>query len=934
MIQLRTLGRLELLAGEPSAMRVLPAQPKPLALLAFLAVATPRGPHRRDSLLALLWPELADEEARRALRQALHRVRYHVGDALLRTGRDDQIGVADDGVWCDAVAFEQALAAGRAAEALALYQGAFLDGVFVADASAEFQQWVDLTRTRLSAAAAAAASDLTIEARRSGDPAAEIRWATLASRLAPDDERLVRAVMRALGDRGDRAGALRVFQGFTERMAEDYDAEPADETAALADGMRTHRVLPDDRPAADPVISPALVAATENAVPQAAISRRKPRSRRLAWGAGLALVGLAVLGVIWNTRTPAVRSDTVLIADFRNQTHDSLLAGAVTEALRVDISQSRTTRVMSRAQVQSVLESMRQPAGTVISDAVVREVAERHGVKAFITGEVASLGNGFTVSAQLISVTGGEILASVRETAADSTQLLATVDRVSRHLRRGIGESLWAVRASAPLEQVTTSSLRALRLYSEAIRIGDQEGDDRRASVILRQAVALDTTFAMAYRKLGVYLRTFGEQAPADDALAHAFRFRKRLPELEGYHTAGTYYINSALPDSAIAAYRALLAVYPNDTRALNNLADVYENLKEFARAEILFRRAIETDSSISLIFNHLATDQFNGGRYDEAAHTLAARARRFPSQQDAVGIAIAIAMMRGQFDLAEQRTERMLVDAGSDAGPRAEVVTMLEGLAIMRGRLGDADRYRRTVAELRSPDGPANAAIELAIDLAFVEIWYRHQPVRGLALVDTAIARYPLSSIPPLDRNYALLAYVYALGGRPARARELLADMRTYESVAGTTRGGLGLRDEGGYLRALGTAELAEGRTGEAVETLRRSADLYFCPVCALPDLARALELAGAPDSAMMVYQRYLTTPWSEWMNAGGEFRGSAYLRLGALREARGDTALAIAAYDTAVGLWTGADAELQPLVTDARRRAAALRGRGVEVK
>ncbi|HXT49306.1 MAG TPA: hypothetical protein VN717_11750, partial [Gemmatimonadaceae bacterium] len=95
MVQLRTFGRLELLTGETSALRVLPAQPKPLAFLAYLALATPRGPHRRDSLLALFWPELGEDEARRALRQALHRVRHHVGDALLRTERDGQIAIAD-----------------------------------------------------------------------------------------------------------------------------------------------------------------------------------------------------------------------------------------------------------------------------------------------------------------------------------------------------------------------------------------------------------------------------------------------------------------------------------------------------------------------------------------------------------------------------------------------------------------------------------------------------------------------------------------------------------------------------------------------------------------------------------------------------------------------------------------------------------------------
>jgi tetratricopeptide (TPR) repeat protein len=171
------------------------------------------------------------------------------------------------------------------------------------------------------------------------------------------------------------------------------------------------------------------------------------------------------------------------------------------------------------------------------------------------------------------------------------------------------------------------------------------------------------------------------------------------------------------------------------------------------------------------------------------------------------------------------------------------------------------------------------------------------------------------------------MLAYTYALGGRPARARELLAELRVNEAIPFATPGGLSLHDEGAYLRALGATELAEGHAAAAVATLQRATELHFCPTCALPDLARALEITGARDSAIVVYQRYVTTPWSEWQNAGGEFRVSAYRRLGALYEARGDSALALQAYDKVAELWHSADPELQPVVIDARQHAGALR-------
>ncbi len=705
MVQLRTLGRLELVRGEPTALHVLAAQPKPLALLAYLALATPRGQHSRDALLALFWPELGADEARRALRQTLHRVRYHVGDALLKSERDGQIGISDDGAWCDAITFEQALEAGRHEQALSLYHGAFLDGVFVSDASAEFEQWVDLTRARLASCAAQAAATLASESTRLSDSASAVSWATLASQLAPEDEALVRKLMSSLAANDDRAGALRVFKSFADRMQREYEAEPAKETALLAAAMRAAPAAPPapvapaqpqpvvERPAIATSSAPAQLDSkeSEEAVPLANRSHQRSNTR-WRWGAaGLVAAALLLVGAISARRGHATPSsvDRILVADFQNHTRDSLLSGAITEAMRADLSQSRGTRVMSRTQVQAVLEHMRQPTGEISSESMIREVAERYGVKAFVTGDVSALGPGYSVSAELIAVKSGETLVSVREVASDSSKLLAVVDKVSDRLRHGIGESLWTVRASPPLEQVTTTSLQALRLYSQAIRVGDQEGDTQRAIQLLRQAVALDTSFAMAYRRLGVYLDASGVHAAAYDALARAFHNRMRLPEPERYNTAGSYFTSVALPDSAIATYRTLLALYPTDMRGIANLGAVYMNLCDFVRAESLYRRAIETDSTVARLFNHLATAQFNGGRYAEAERTLVERARRFPSQQDDGLIEISLQVQRGSFDTARVSAQQLLLAAGTDPGGAVEPLKALGTLALIDGHLG-----------------------------------------------------------------------------------------------------------------------------------------------------------------------------------------------------------------------------------------------------
>src|ERR1051325_3958230 len=72
MIEFRLLGALHLTDAEGREVQSLLTRPRRLALLAYLAAATPRGFHRRDSLLALFWPELDQEHGRAALGQALH----------------------------------------------------------------------------------------------------------------------------------------------------------------------------------------------------------------------------------------------------------------------------------------------------------------------------------------------------------------------------------------------------------------------------------------------------------------------------------------------------------------------------------------------------------------------------------------------------------------------------------------------------------------------------------------------------------------------------------------------------------------------------------------------------------------------------------------------------------------------------------------------
>ncbi len=170
----------------------------------------------------------------------------------------------------------------------------------------------------------------------------------------------------------------------------------------------------------------------------------------------------------------------------------------------------------------------------------------------------------------------------MRETADGTSELIAAVDRLSVRLRERMGESLRSMRADPPLVTVTTRSVEALRLYAQAERVADQ-GDYDRAIALLEEATKLDSTFAMAYRRLGAYYGNrsdFQSDAKGREALRRAYALRDRLSDRERYHVEALYASNVELDEErAVTAYLALLEKYPLDPTDLNNIAVSYSVL-------------------------------------------------------------------------------------------------------------------------------------------------------------------------------------------------------------------------------------------------------------------------------------------------------------------------------------------------------------------
>jgi tetratricopeptide (TPR) repeat protein len=550
-----------------------------------------------------------------------------------------------------------------------------------------------------------------------------------------------------------------------------------------------------------------------------------------------------------------------------------------------------------------------------LDEALARELAQREGLKAVLTGEVAPAGSGYVLTASLIAPATGEILTSERVSASGDDEVIGAIDELSKRLRERIGESLRTIRAEEPLEQVTTSDLEALRLYTEGAQL--VEGNEYRRGIdLLEEAISRDPTFAMAYRKLGIELfNRFENRARALEALTSAYEYRDRLTPRERYLAEAAYFENvSSDEERVIGAYQNMLDLDPEDPWALNNLGGVYGNRADYAEAEVYFERAIEADSLSGLFaFTNTVFVQANQGKFHEAEVTLERAQRLYPGEWLVDQRWFLLPMARLDYDEGEARLaevrERWTTPFLRDQG-----MSFAARVANVRGRLSQAERAMQEAERINVERGLPGEALGRALGMAWVDILLREDPDAALARVDQALDRHPLDEIPAADRPYVQLARLTALSGDVDGSR---AWTDQFESELPEESRGVGERFMG---LAEADRQLVTGAQDQAIELYSQMSDL--CLRCGLALIGRAHLESNRSDSAIAVFTRLVETPDLFRVNSDAGELGPTYERLAHLHDEQGDLDEAAKYYAALVELWAEADEELQPRARAAQAR------------
>jgi len=612
--------------------------------------------------------------------------------------------------------------------------------------------------------------------------------------------------------------------------------------------------------------------------------------------------------------------EPLVLADFENRSADSTLGPSLTEAFRVDLSQSPTVRLLDASAIADALQRMERAGGAAFPATLARELAEREGIKGVVMGQIDPVGKGYVLSASLVSAGDGHVLTAVRETAQGDGELLGAIDRLSKKLRERVGESLVSIRENAPLEQVTTGSLVALKKYTEALRL-EAEDQPEAAVPLLQEAVAIDTGFAMAYRKLAVvYGNLGGNEAAQVAAATHAFSRRDRLPELEGDLTAGYYHqFVDYDPAKAAAAYRAALAVNPDNLIALNNLAVTMLAGRNWVEAESLALHATRIGRGASF-FNNTMQAQVAQGHFEDAVKTLTRYAEKSPASPLLLDQRARLALAQRDYAAGTRMLLQLRDAQRASQGWQARTNNLLALVSRLRGKLGDSERHARDYMGASEGRNDPGGYLGGAAQLALIQLDFHARPDSGSALLAAALAKHPLDSIPALDRPYWALIMTYAKLGRPEIARRLTREAEA--SVPEMIR-----RGEPRLWRAAGALAEAEGRPTDAASAYRKWYEQAGdCTPCGLFDLARLADRAGQTDSAIALYDRAISTPSVSRIMLDGYQLAPALKRSGELYEAKGDRTKAAERYRRFVELWKDADPELQPGVREVRARLGRL--------
>jgi DNA-binding winged helix-turn-helix (wHTH) protein len=405
----------------------------------------------------------------------------------------------------------------------------------------------------------------------------------------------------------ENAGRVVTREQIAERLWKDYQV--ADPAQSLNVAVGKLRDALNDRSAEPAFIETVskygyrfLVAVdTDNATPaqEAAPAEPVPRTRWM-WMAAAAAAIVALAAVALLVRQPSVPDSPapVIVARFEDSTGEKDLEGAYELFLENELASSRFVSVASPDRVGDVLKLMRKdPSGRPRFEDAIEVCRRDPAIRAVIGGELRRAGAKYWLSLRLVNPASAQSMAALNGEAEARPGLAPVLRQFSDAIRRRMGESPPA--QTVALDKVTTRSLQALKLFSDAHALA-RSWNWRTAEVLFRQAADLDPEFASAHLFVAWAIFNQKDVSAKADYLPHAERalaLAANASEQEALFIRGSYYslqLDQRSLEQSVPLYDLLLRRYPDHPWAFRNLSTTYSFLRQFGNRRVLQRSLLQ----------------------------------------------------------------------------------------------------------------------------------------------------------------------------------------------------------------------------------------------------------------------------------------------------------------------------------------------------
>ncbi len=631
--------------------------------------------------------------------------------------------------------------------------------------------------------------------------------------------------------------------------------------------------------------------------------------------AALMLVAAAVGGTLYfrsrQSMTRLTDKDTIVLSDFDNKTGDSVFDDTLKQGLSVQLEQSPFLALVSDRKVNETLKLMGRPAGDRLTPEVTREVCERTGSKAMLTGSIAGLGSQYVIGLKAVNCNTGDMLAEAQEQAASKEMVLKALNNAAVSLRSKLGESLASVQEYAtPVAEATTPSLEALKAYSLGRKTEFAKGTGA-ALPLYERAVELDPSFPMAYRAMSVAYGNRQEVGRAAENARKAYELREKVSEPERFSIEANYYLYATGElEKAAQVYELWQQTYP---RAMTYTSLGYISAKLGNREKALeeSQEAMRREPNAEIRYGNLADDYVVLNRLDEA-EAVCKQAERKQASWNSLGVRYELAFLKGDTAQMAQLAAAAMGKPETGGGSLA----------------GDADT-EAWYGKLKNARELTRRAMDLALHNDAKETAATYQTAAALREVEAgnreqarADAKAGMKLAPNRDVQ-AIAALALARAGDTAEAEKLAAELdKTFPLDTlvqrywlPTIRAGVALqrKDPNQAVELLKAASMIE--LGQPTMVT-----VYLCPVYMRGE---AYLMLHDGNRAAAEFQKFI-----DHRGLVGNCPCGALARLGLARAyaLQGDTAKARAAYQDFLTLWKDADPDV-PILKQAKAEYAKLK-------